>query len=219
LRLLAFWRSTVGKKAVMAVTGAVWVVYVIAHAAGNLLVYAGPAALNAYAATLQSTLPLLWGTRIVLLLALILHVIAAVQLTRLSRVARPDGYIMREPQASTWGSRSMRWGGLVLILFIVFHILHLTTGTIDPPGVFNRHDVHRNVVAGFQIWWVALLYVGAMVALGLHLLHGVWSAPRTVGLTRPSRTPLTRRAAWIVGIGVWAAFTSIPIAIFAGLVR
>jgi succinate dehydrogenase / fumarate reductase, cytochrome b subunit len=219
LRLLAFWRSTVGKKAVMAVTGAIWVVYVIAHAAGNLLVYAGPGAINAYAATLQSTLPLLWGTRIVLVFALIVHVIAAVQLTRVARAARATGYATREPQTSTWGSRSMRWGGLMLLLFIVFHILHLTTGTIDPPGVFNRHDVYTNVVAGFRIWWVALLYVGAMVALGLHLFHGAWSSPRTMGLTRPSRTPLRRRAAWVIGIGVWAAFTSIPVAVLAGVLR
>jgi succinate dehydrogenase / fumarate reductase cytochrome b subunit len=113
----------------------------------------------------------------------------------------------------------MRWGGLLLLVFIVFHILHLTMGRIDPAGVFTKQNVYRNVVASFQIWWVSAFYVIAMLALGLHLFHGVWASARTLGVARPSPTPLRRRVAWVVSIGVWAAFTAVPVAIFAGLVR
>jgi succinate dehydrogenase / fumarate reductase cytochrome b subunit len=214
-----FWRSTVGKKAVMAVTGAVGIGYVIAHSAGNLLVFVGPEAINQYAATLKGNLALLWGLRSVLIAAVVLHVVAAWQLTLQARTARPVGYAQRDPQTSTWGSRSMRWGGLLLLIFIVLHILHLTTGTIDPARVFTKEDVYRNVVVGFRIWWVAAFYIGVMAALGLHLFHGVWSSARSLGLSRPSPTPLKRRIAWVIAIGVWAAFTAVPVAIVAGLVR
>ncbi len=165
----------------MAVTGVIGIGYVIVHSAGNLLVFAGPEALNGYAAALKANLALLWTLRVVLLVAVVLHVVAAVQLTRQARAARPVGYGRREPQTSTWGSRSMRWGGALLLLFIVLHVLHLTAGRIDPAGVFTTHDVYRNVVASFRIWWVTAFYVGVMLALGLHLFHGVWSSARSGG--------------------------------------
>jgi succinate dehydrogenase / fumarate reductase, cytochrome b subunit len=202
----------------MAVTGVIGIGYVIVHSAGNLLVFVGPEALNAYAAALKANLALLWGVRAVLIVAVVLHVLAAFQLTRQSRVARPIGYAQHEPRTSTWGSRSMRWGGVLLLVFIVLHILHLTAGRIDPAGVFTTHDVYTNVVASFRIWWVTLFYVAVMIALGLHLFHGVWSWGRTLGVARPSPVPLKRRVAWVMAIGVWAAFTAVPVAIFAGLV-
>lgn len=203
----------------MAVTGAIGIGYVIVHSAGNLLVFVGPGAINGYAAVLKGNLALLWGVRVILIAAVVLHVLAAWQLTLQARTARPIGYAQREPQASTWGSRSMRWGGLLLLIFIVLHILHLTTGAIDPAGVFTKEDVYRNVVASFQIWWVAAFYVAVMIALGLHLFHGVWSSAKSLGLSRPSPMPLKRRVAWLVAFGVWAAFTAVPVAIFAGWVR
>lgn len=216
---LRFWRTAVGKKAVMAVTGAIGIGYVIAHSAGNLLVFVGPEALNQYAATLKGNLALLWGLRAVLIAAVVLHVIAGWQLTLQARAARPVGYVQRDPQTSTWGSRSMRWGGLLLLIFIVLHVLHLTTGTIDPAAVFTKEDVYRNVIASFQIWWVAAFYIAVMVALGLHLFHGVWSSVKSLGLSAPSPTPLKRRLAWVIAFGVWAAFTAVPVAIVTGLVR
>jgi succinate dehydrogenase / fumarate reductase cytochrome b subunit len=203
----------------MAVTGAVGIGYVIAHSAGNLLVFVGPAALNQYAATLKGNLALLWGVRAILIAAVVLHVIAAWQLTLQARAARPVGYAQRDPQTSTWGSRSMRWGGLLLLIFIVLHLLHLTTGTIDPADMFTKEDVYRNVVASFEIWWVAAFYIAIMVALGLHLFHGVWSSARSLGISRPSPMPLKRRVAWVIAFGVWAAFTAVPVAIVSGLVR
>lgn len=219
MRPLSFWRSTIGKKAVMAVTGIIGIGYVIVHSAGNLLVFAGPNAINAYAAALKGNLALLWAVRTVLLAAVVLHVAAAWQLTLQSRTARPVGYEKHEPQTSTWGSRSMRWGGLLLLVFIVLHILHLTTGTIDPAGVFTKADVYTNVVASFQIWWVAAFYMGVMVALGLHLFHGVWASARTLGAAHPGPTPMKRRVAWFLAVAVWAAFTAVPLAIIAGAVR
>jgi succinate dehydrogenase / fumarate reductase, cytochrome b subunit len=202
----------------MAVTGIIGIGYVIVHSAGNLLVFAGPKAINAYAAALKGNPALLWGVRIVLLVAVVLHVAAAWQLTLQSRTARPVGYERHEPRTSTWGSRSMRWGGLLLLVFIVLHILHFTVGSLDPAGVFTKEDVYTNVVASFQIWWVAAFYIGVMVALGLHLFHGAWASPRTLGAARPGPTPLKRRVAWVLAIAVWAAFTAVPLAIFAGLV-
>jgi succinate dehydrogenase / fumarate reductase cytochrome b subunit len=113
----------------------------------------------------------------------------------------------------------MRWGGALLLLFIVLHILHFTTGTIRPAGVFTPEDVYANVVASFRIWWVAVFYVVSMVALGFHLFHGAWSSMRSIGLSPPSSQPLHKRLSVVIAVFVWAAFTAVPIAVFAGIVR
>jgi succinate dehydrogenase / fumarate reductase cytochrome b subunit len=155
----------------------------------------------------------------VLFISVILHVTAAVQLTRQSRAARPIGYTRRENQVATIASRTMRWGGALILVFIVVHILHFTTGTIRPAGGFSTTDVYANVVTSFRIWWVALFYVVSMIALGLHLFHGAWSSVRSIGVSPPSPQPLHRRLSLAIAIFVWAAFTSIPIAVFSGLVR
>lgn len=208
----------VGKKVVMGVTGLIGVGFVILHAAGNLLIFRGPGAINAYSHFLKSTGELLWLVRIILIVAVILHVIAAVQLARLSRAARPIAYTKHEPQAATIASRTMRWGGALLLVFIVLHILHFTTGTIRPAGTFSSEDVYANMVTSFRIWWVALFYVIAMVALGLHLFHGAWSSVRSLGVSPRSPRPLRHRLSLLIAVFVWAAFTSIPLAVFAGLV-
>jgi succinate dehydrogenase / fumarate reductase cytochrome b subunit len=218
-RVRAFYGTMVGKKAVMGVTGLIGVAFVILHSLGNLLVFRGPAALNSYSHFLKSSGELLWAVRIVLIIAVILHVIAAVQLTRQSRAARPSGYTKLEPQAATIASRTMRWGGALLLVFIVLHILHFTTGTLRPGGVFTEGDVYANVVTSFRIWWVALFYVLSMIALGLHLFHGAWSSVRSIGVSPRSRQPLHRRVSLVIAVLVWAAFTSIPVAVFSGLVR
>ncbi|HEV7837484.1 MAG TPA: succinate dehydrogenase cytochrome b subunit [Gemmatimonadaceae bacterium] len=218
-RLRGFYASMVGKKAVMGVTGLIGIGFVIIHSLGNLLVFRGPEAINSYSRFLKNTGELLWALRAVLVVAVILHVIAAVQLTRQSRAARPVGYVKRESQVATVSSRTMRWGGALLLVFIVVHILHFTTGTIRPAGVFSREDVYANVLAGFRIWWVALFYVVSMMALGLHLGHGAWSSVRSIGASAPSPQPLNRRISIAIAILVWAAFTAIPVAVVAGLVR
>lgn len=218
-RLRTFYGSMVGKKVVMGVTGLIWIGFVIVHSLGNLLVFRGSAAINSYSHFLKSTGELLWTLRVVLLLAVVLHVIAAIQLTRQSRAARPIAYTKREAQVATISSRTMRWGGALLLVFIVVHILHFTTGNIRPAGVFSSEDVYANVVTSFRIWWVALFYVVAMIALGLHLFHGAWSSVRSIGVSPPSPQPLHRRLSLAIAVFVWAAFTAIPVAVFLGMVR
>jgi succinate dehydrogenase / fumarate reductase cytochrome b subunit len=218
-RLRKFYGSMVGKKVVMGLTGLIGIGFVILHSLGNLLVFRGPAAINSYSHFLKSTGELLWTLRVVLLLAVILHVIAAIQLTRQSRAARPIGYAKRETQVATISSRTMRWGGALLLVFIVVHILHFTTGNIRPAGVFNSEDVYANVVTSFRIWWVTLFYVLSMIALGLHLSHGAWSSVRSIGVSPPSPQPLHRRLSLLIALFVWAAFTAVPLAVFSGLVR
>ena len=218
-RLATFWHSVIGKKAVMAVTGLIGVLYVVGHMAGNLQVFQGAEKINAYAAMLHGPLKgVVWAARAVLLAAVVLHVIAAWQLTQLDRAARPVGYARREPQVSTLASRSMRWGGVLLLLFIAFHILHFTTGTVQ-PAPFVAGDVYGNIVGGFRIWWVTLFYVAAMVALGFHLFHGAWSSARTLGVSRPSPRPLRRPVAALVAVAVAVGFAVVPLAVFFGLLQ
>jgi len=212
-----FWDSSVGKKAVMAVTGLIMVGFLITHVLGNLQVFEGPTKINDYSAALRRLGPLLWLARAVLLVSLVLHVIAAYQLTRRKQAARPVGYADREPQVSTFAARTIRWGGVLVLVFIVLHLLHFTFGTIHPA--FDHKDVYGNVVAGFQIWWVSLLYVVAMVVVGLHLYHGTWSSLRTMGLTRPSVDPLRRRVVTVLAWAIFLGFSIIPIAVLAGIVR
>jgi succinate dehydrogenase / fumarate reductase, cytochrome b subunit len=218
-RIRTFYASMVGKKVVMGVTGVMGIGFVILHSLGNLLIFQGSTALNAYSRFLKSSAELLWALRITLIVAVILHVIAAVQLTRQSRAARPIGYVKYETQVATVASRTMRWGGVLLLIFIILHILHFTTGTIRPAGAFSHEDVYANVVSSFRIWWVALFYVVAMIALGLHLFHGAWSSMRSIGVSPPSPRPLHRRLALLIAVVVWAAFTAIPVAVFTGMVR
>lgn len=214
--VLSFWRSTIGKKVVMAVTGLVGVGFVVGHVVGNLLMFQGAEAMNEYAAFLHDLGGLLWLARAVLLGAVILHVIAAYQLTQLKRRARPVGYDKRTPQVSTLASRTIRWGGVLLLVFIVFHILHFTLGSVHPN--FTA-DVYRNVVVGFSNPIVAIFYVLAMLALALHLYHGTWSSLRTLGINKASAKPLQRRLPVVVAVLVAGGFMAIPLAVLLGIIR
>jgi succinate dehydrogenase / fumarate reductase cytochrome b subunit len=211
------WRSTVGKKIVMAVTGLIMVAFVIGHVLGNLLFFAGPAHINAYSAFLHGTGEILWAVRVVLLVSVILHIIAATQLTLIERASRPVAYARRQYQAATLASRTIRWGGVLLAVFIVFHLLNMTTGTLHPD--FRQGDVYHNLVTGLSIPWVAAFYIIAMIALGLHLYHGTWSAFRTLGIDKPSANPLQRRVVTVLAVAVAALFAAIPLAIVAGVGR
>jgi len=224
--LVQFYRSTIGKKIIMAVTGLIGIGFVIGHMAGNLQAFVGRDKLNAYGALLHGPLgELLWLVRLVLIVAVVLHVLMAYQLTMRARAARPIGYKQRTAQVSTWASRTMRWGGVLLLLFIILHILHFTTGQVDPAGwrdqldAAGRRDVYGNLVASFRIWWVAAFYVVAMIFLGLHLYHGAWSSVRTLGYAKPSPRPLHRRIALLVAVVVWLGFTLVPLGVLAGLIR
>ena len=216
--MIAFYRSTIGKKILMAVTGLIGVGFVLAHMVGNLQLFQGEAALNGYARLLHGPLAkLVWAQRIVLIVALAVHVLMAVQLTRLAQKARPVGYAKREPQVSTLASRSMRIGGVLLLAFIVFHILHFTT--LDVDATFVPLDAYGNTVKAFQHPWRVAVYVIAMILLGLHLYHGIWSSTRTLGVAPPSPWPLRRKVSVFLAVIIWAGFTIVPLAVFFGLVR
>jgi succinate dehydrogenase / fumarate reductase cytochrome b subunit len=221
-----FYRSTVGKKIIMAVTGLIGIGFVIAHMVGNLQVFVSADKINAYGGLLHGPLAeVTWGLRIVLIVAVALHVLMAVQLTRRAHAARPIGYAQHEPQVSTVASRTMRWGGLLIAVFIVVHLLHFTTQRIDPAGwagkidAAGHRDIYGNIVASFHIWWVTAFYVTAMIALGLHLYHGAWSSLRTLGYAKPSGHPLKSRIAMAVAVIVWTGFTLLPVGVAVGLIR
>lgn len=215
--LLSFWRSTVGKKVVMASTGVILVAYIVSHVLANLLVYVGPQAINGYGALLHSTGGLLWVARAILLAAFLLHVTAAAQLTRQARAARPSGYAAFEPQAATLAARSIRWGGVALLLFIVAHTLQMTVGVWHPR--FVAGDDYHNVVRLFQVWWMIPPYLLALGALALHLYHGTWSMWRTLGVSRPSRAPQQRPIAVALAVAIALGFTIIPLGVAAGVLR
>jgi succinate dehydrogenase / fumarate reductase cytochrome b subunit len=217
-RIARFWGSTVGKKIVMAATGLIMVAFLIGHMVGNLQVFLGAQKLNAYSAFLHSLGELLWLVRGVLLVSLVLHVVAAVQLIRIDRAARPVAYAKHETLAATLASRTMRWGGLVLAIFIVLHLLHFTTGTLR-PAPFSHGDVYANVVGNFMIPWVAALYIAAMVAVGLHLYHGTWSVFRTLGVAPPSARPLQHRISLVLAVILWLGFTLVPVGVLLGWAR
>ena len=217
-RLRLLWDSSVGKKILMAVTGLIWVAYLITHVLANLLVFQGPAKINAYSAFLHGTGGALWGARLVLMAALVLHVIAAIQLADRRKEARPTGYAAgREHQVSTWASRTIRWGGALILLFLVYHILHFTIGTAHPD--FVEGNPYHNVTTGFRSLPVVALYLIAMGAVGLHLYHGLWSSGRSLGVSPPSPRPLRRSVAVVLALLVWLGFSVIPIAVYAGVVR
>lgn len=219
-RLMRFWDSTIGKKVVMAATGIIGIGFLVAHVAGNLLVFRGAEAFNGYSTFLHGLgAELLWPMRFVLVSAMLLHVVAAYQLTRLSHAARPDDYSRRQPQVSTVASRLMRWGGALLFAFIVVHLLHFTTGTLRPAGDFVRGDVYASFVGSFRLWWVTLFYVLAVTFLGLHLYHGAWASARTLGATGRSPNPLDRGVSAVIAFAVWIGFTLVPVAVLVGWVR
>jgi succinate dehydrogenase / fumarate reductase cytochrome b subunit len=210
--------TTIIHKVVMAVTGVVLFGFVLVHMTGNLLVYLGPEALNAYAEWLRAFLhgAGLWIARLVLLASAVLHIWAATVVTLRARAARPVGYRRWEPEESTYASRTMRWGGVIVLLFVIYHLLHFTFGTAHPD--FRHGDVYRNFVVGFQQVPASLAYIVATLALGLHLRHGVWSMLRTLGLSHPRYTQRARAGAVLFALVVTLGNLSFPIAVLAGIV-
>jgi len=216
---LPYVTSTIGRKVVMAVTGLVLFGFVLGHFVGNLTLYLGPEAIDGYSRFLHGFLHGggLWVARAVLATCAVLHVWSASSLTLDSWAARPEGYRRWTAKDSTYASRTMRWGGVILFAFIVFHILTLTLGRIQPD--YRPGEVYHNVVTGFQQWPIAAFYVVAMVLLALHLDHGVWSLCQTLGLSHPRYKRWARRAARAFALLILVGNCSFPIAVLAGWVR
>jgi len=216
---LRFWETTVGKKAIMAVTGVVLFGFVVGHLLGNLQIYESPEKINKYSAMLHSMPALLWGARITLLVSVFLHIWASAQLWRLQLAARPVGYVKKVNMHSTYASRTMVWSGPIILAFVIFHLLHFTFGTIHPGGPFVEHDVYNNVVTGFQFWPVSLFYIVAMTMLCYHLYHGLWSMFQTLGVSHPVYTPVIRTLAKVVAIAIAIGNISIPVSVLAGFIK
>ncbi len=216
---LHFWQTTVGKKAIMAVTGFMLFGFICGHLLGNLQIYESPEHINNYSATLKSLPALLWGARITLLIAVILHIWSSFQLWLLQREARPIHYVKKANLNSTYASRTMIWSGPIILAFLIFHLLHFTFGTIHPGGPFDEHNVYNNVVTGFQYWPVSLFYIIAMIMLCYHLYHGLWSMFQSLGFGHPLYTPWLKLFAKIFAILIAAGNISIPVSVLAGLIK
>ncbi|MEV6490205.1 succinate dehydrogenase cytochrome b subunit [Actinoplanes sp. NPDC051633] len=219
-------RSTVSLKILMAVTGLLLVAFLFAHMAGNLKIFVGAESFDHYAHWLRGLgAPLLpetwylWIQRAGLTVALIGHVAAATILARRARKARPVRYAHRPKVQGSYAARTMRWGGVIVLLFVIYHILDLTTGTLNPIG--DKAHPHANVVADFapDRWYVTLFYTLAVVAVGLHLRHGIFSAARTLGQQSPRGEQRARRAALALSLILVIGYLSVPFAVLTGLVK
>ena len=225
-------RSTIALKLLMAVTGAIFIAYVAAHMFGNLKVFQGQEKFDAYAEFLREfgepLLPyegFLWIARVVLIASLIGHVYAAYTLWARANKARNVKYSMKKVTTSTLSSRTMRWGGTALLLYIAFHLLHLTTKTVGPAGdqpASGDDSIYERLVAGFQpeYWYIALIYLAAQLALGMHLRHGTYSALQTLGLTNsPEAKSRASAAALVLAVVIAGGFAIIPLSVLFGIVE
>ncbi len=212
----AFLASPIGKKVVMAVTGAALFLFVIAHMLGNLQIFMGRDKLNAYAELLHHNPGALWTARIGLLICALLHVVTAIQLATLRSKARPVAYIKKGNAGSSYASRTMLMSGPIVLAFLIYHLLHFTFGSAHPDF---RNDVYHNVVSGFQRVPVSIAYIVAMVLLGLHLNHGVWSMFQSLGVAHPRYTPALKKFAMAATAVIVAGNVSIPLSVLLGLVK
>ena len=217
-RLSLFWMSTVGKKVLMALSGIILFAYVIAHMLGNMQFYLGSEVINRYAHFLHSNEGMLWTARIVLLAAVLVHAIAGIQLWVGKREARPVPYRTKENIQATAASRTMIWTGVIIAGFIVYHVLDLTVGSAH-AGRYVELDPAVNLSTGFANPVPAILYIVAMVALGFHLWHGVYSMFGSLGLSHPRYTEGVKRLAAAAAVIIALANISVPVAVLTGVVR
>ncbi|MET9850376.1 succinate dehydrogenase [Streptomyces ossamyceticus] len=217
------WDSSVGKKTVMAVSGLIMLAYLVVHMLGNLKIFFGSAEFNGYAHWLRTLGEpflhhewALWIVRVVLVAAVVAHATAAYQLSRRDIRARPTKYVHSRRRAS-YATRTMRWGGVILGLFIVWHILDLTTGTVHANGFQSGHP-YQNVIDTFSTWYGNVIYLVAMLALGLHIRHGFWSAAQTLGAGSRTRDRALKATANILALVLTLGFVSVPVAVMTGVV-
>ena len=218
-----FLRSSIGKKALMAGSGLVLVGFVIAHLAGNLLVYGGPSVLNAYAEKLRHVPALLWGARAFLLVAVAVHIWTSVQLASENRRARPQRYRLQRMAETTLAARTMLPSGFLVLAYLAYHLLHFTFRAVHPElsratDALGRHDVYAMVVLSFQQPPIAFAYILGMAAVCFHLNHGIGSAAQTLGLTDGRTLLWWARAGRLLSFALFIGYISIPLAILLGLV-
>lgn len=218
-------RSTITLKMLMAASGLAFIGFVLAHMYGNLKAFSGQEAFNEYAEHLREIgepmLPhggLLWILRVGLIAALVVHVACAVVLARRAGRARTQRYAVRKYNRSSLSSRTMRWGGATLLVFIVWHLLNFTIGKVNPSGG-PTDDPYELMVDTFDLWWMTLIYLVAMVALGMHLRHGLWSAAQTLGLTNNERARRNFKIAGILlAVVVAGGFSLVPVFTLFGVI-
>ena len=220
MQAMALYRTSIGKKVIMALSGVIWIGYVVMHMYGNLKAFSGQLYFDAYAEGLRSLgapvfghLHLLTIARIVFVLSIVVHVWAALSLYRQAVRARPDSYATARVVQANYASRTMRYGGIVIALFLLFHLAQLTWGVQSVHNEFVRGDAYHNLVAAFQSPLVVALYMVALIALGFHLFHGAWSMFQTLGLNSQRYDGIIKGLAWILAIGVPLGFAVVPIAI------
>ena len=216
-RVARFWNAVIGKKIVMALTGLFLLGFVIAHMLGNLQVFMGSEHFNAYARFLRVEPALLWAARLFLLLCVILHIWASIQLALLNKLeARPVGYVKKKNVGSTYASRTMYWSGPIIAAFVIYHLMQFTWGVGGTP--FEEGRAYENLVAGFKVIPISIFYIVAMGLLMLHLYHGFWSMFQTLGANHPRYTPMLKALAKLIAIALFIGFSAIPVAVMAGLV-
>jgi succinate dehydrogenase / fumarate reductase cytochrome b subunit len=217
-RTAALFQSVVGKKIVMAVTGFVLFGFVTVHMVGNLQIFLGQERLDAYGKFLHENVELLWPARIVLALSVILHVLAAWQLTLLNNFkARPLAYVKKTALSSTYAARTMVWSGPIIAFFVVYHIMHFTL--LNAQGGMVEGHVYENVIRGFSVPAIAGFYMLANILLATHLYHGVWSLFQTLGFNHPRYTPGLKLFAKVFGCVIGLGNCSIPLAVLTGILR
>jgi succinate dehydrogenase / fumarate reductase cytochrome b subunit len=230
--LLDFWRSSIGGKVVMAITGLLLFGFVVAHLLGNLKLLAGPESLNGYAKWLHDLGPGLWAMRIGLFVVFVLHVATGISLARDNKAARPVAYAREENRASTFASRSMLFSGLSLLAFVVYHLLHFTFGVVHPAdfaqkaggsgpgsvGALAGFDVHTMVVSGFSQPLVAIAYAAFQVVLWLHLSHGVQSLAQTLGIHHARYTPMIKTLSYVLATLVAGGNVLLALSVLLGIV-
>lgn len=224
--VMSFPKTTIGKKVIMALTGAIWIGFVAGHMFGNLKIYTGAEHFNEYAEGLRTFgAPILaygqflWLARIVLILALVSHVWAAITLKQRNMVARPSGYALHRKQKASTATLTMVYGGITILLFVIYHLLHFTLGA---PGIhpnFKSHNAYHNVVIGFQspFYIPVAIYMIALVALAFHLYHGTWSMFQTIGLNNKTYDSGIRILAWAVAILIPLGFATVPLGVLLGI--
>ncbi len=218
---MRLFSDSIGRKAVMAVTGLLMVLFVIGHLLGNLTIFAGPDGINAYAEHLHELVPVVWGTRIVMALAVVLHVALSIQITLENSAAKPDRYAVQRPLKATFAGRTMIWTGVIIGAFVVYHLLHFTF-RVTPNLVLgndlqSRFDVYTMVVTALGSLATGVVYLVAMVALFLHLSHGIQSIFQTLGLSNGKLLPRYELGGKVLSGIFLVGFGAIPAVILAGI--